>query len=505
MRSKKIYEVIKTTALAALLSAGAAAAEKSEAVLAGEKSSMPEFGLMDLPGLEADTADAASPYQIGVRAYLNGKDEEAISSLEAAIRLNAADERASRLLLKVYIRAINDSYDKGDKQKARSLVQKAYGRFPSNPEVKLMYSSTQEVRASARRTPAAPERAALPERSAAAPRPDRAPAPPQAEVVPSAPPATRPVTMQTGRRTAAATVPEPWAYAGGGRISVSYPGAAAAAFVSLAVLAALFYPQRSRQTALLLRMDDMRRALAEEEGKNAAIRKELDIWKGFGKQVEELELLRKTKEQVMYLELEKMKAEEERKFMAELSEKRREAERLARLELEALTARRSAPAAPVPETSPVAAPEPEPPPAPRFSPPKVPRAAAASMEDRILEMMADIAPPEREAAWERIAMQSAELYAEAPEEAVKFLRTIAGDENPLNRASIAGALAGIAAPETLDILMALYLDPSLEVRREALKRLNMLHKDTGVRIDEGYRARIAACLNVEKEKGEWVF
>ncbi len=119
--------------------------------------------------------------------------------------------------------------------------------------------------------------------------------------------------------------------------------------------------------------------------------------------------------------------------------------------------------------------------------------------------MADIAPPEREAAWERIAVQSAELYAEAPEEAVKFFRAIAADKEPLNRASIAGALAGIAVPETLDILLELYLDPGVEVRREALKRLNILNKDQSACVDAAYREKIVACLSEEKEKGEWVF
>lgn len=122
-----------------------------------------------------------------------------------------------------------------------------------------------------------------------------------------------------------------------------------------------------------------------------------------------------------------------------------------------------------------------------------------------MEILSNIAPPEREAAWERITVRAAALHADFPEEAMKFFRTIAGDENPMNRASIAGALSGIASPETVELLLALRLDGSIDVQREAYKRLKQLYLEPPAGLDRGVRARIAACLKEELEKGEWIF
>jgi len=496
MHSPGLFPVI----LAAALAAGYLPSASGEEAGARADLMQPVPDIMSMPGLDVTDRPApegSAPYRAGVKAYLEGKDDSAIASLEEAVKLDAADEKSSRLLLKVLVRAINDNYARGDGRKARSLVRKAHDRFPSNPEVRLMYSSITEAGESPRRPPA-------PERPSAVRAPARRSEPAPAGVTRVSVPAPVPAASPS------ASAPDAWIYAGDGRITLSYPFAAAAAASLLALAAAFVYPRLRGREELLLRIRELRGSMEEEERKNAAVRKELEVWKGFGKQVEELELMRKTREQVMHLELEKMKAEEERKIMAELAERRREAERLAAMEISALAAGRvqaPAPAAAVSPSSgaPAAAREPSPPlpPAPRSE--EAAPGTAAAREDKILEIMSDIAPPEREAAWERIAVQSASLYADFPEEAAAFFRTIAGDADPLNRASIAGALAGIASPETLDILLALYDDPSLEVRREVLKRLNMLDRAPVPGMDPLYRERIAACLNEEKRKGEWVF
>jgi len=462
---------------------------------------MPEFGSMtDSAGGASVQSGESTPYQAGVRAYLNGRDEEAISSLKEAVRQDAADERSSRLLLKVYIRAINGAYESGNRQKARSLVKEAHARFPSNPEIKLMYSSSQESRTSDPPATAAarPEPPPVRKKTQAAAgatgkthraeyrSPEDAAAPLQraAQPAPAAPPQ---------EKASPGTDPE------ADRITIPHLKAITAAGPLLLAVIALIYFQHRQQKTLLQQIEAMQKALTEGKGKSDALHKELEVWKGFGKQVEELELLRKTKEQAMHLELEKFRMEEERKIRAELAEKRRDAERLARLEMENQLARNAVKPAPQPGKPP------QPPAPPKPPPPGVAKNSSASRESQILEILSDIAPPEREAAWERISVQSAALYADSPEEAIKFFRTIAGDKNPLNRASIAGALAGIGAPETLDILLSLYQDPSVEVRREALKQFDILHKNADARIDAAHMERIAACLSEEKEKGDWVF
>jgi hypothetical protein len=123
-------------------------------------------------------------------------------------------------------------------------------------------------------------------------------------------------------------------------------------------------------------------------------------------------------------------------------------------------------------------------------------------ENNILNILAGITPPEREEAWERIAIRAADLYETSPEAAIKFLYDLSKDGNYLNRASIVGALAAIGAPATLNLLFELYNDASMEVRREVIKHLTRLQRNLTLPINEEYKEKIAGCLREEKTKGD---
>lgn len=498
------------------------AARPLEPGAAAEAASMPVMEEMpempEMPGDQTGSPEKLTPYQTGVQAYLKGNDEEAVSRLQEALRLNADDEKAKRLLLKVMLRAINGNYERNNYKKAHSLIQAARRHFPANPEVKLLYSSMLESGAAEKRklpaarpeNPPAQRTAATSRRLAAVRLPTTPPAPQKTVQIPevstpsrvSAPPLKSPAPKKT------AGAPEP----GAGRDNAAFFAAGAAALLLSAALFIFVYRQQKQQKALLLRIESLQKALVDGEVKKVEIYRELETRKNLEKQDEELAALRKAKEQRMYQELEKLKAGEETKILAELAEKRREAERAAHLELEAS----KVPSSFVPELLPD---QPAPPPAPGPAGTGGPRALPAyplpasgpgpaddkSQEDKILKILADITPPEREAAWGRIAVRVTDIYEASPEAAMKFLYELAKDENPLNRASIAGALAAIGAPAALDLLFELYTDASLEVRREAIKHLTRLQRDLTIPIDETYRGKISACLREEKAKGDWVF
>ncbi|HAF95315.1 MAG: hypothetical protein A2021_05660 [Elusimicrobia bacterium GWF2_52_66] len=462
-------------------------------------------GMEDMPGMADEQPGAPeklTPYQTGVQLYLKGSDGEAISQLEEALRLDASDEKAKRLLLKVMLRAINGNYERNNYAKAHLFIQAARKYFPDNPEVKLLYSAMSESNSAVKqKIPAArPEnppirlkRTIEVRRSTLAPAP--APAPQKTVQAPA-------VSMQNP----AARAP-----------SGSWPGNAAYLAVTAAALFIFIYSRRKQEKDLLRRIESLQKALVDGEVRNAEIYKELERWKNLEEQNKELSELRKSREERMYLELEKLKAEEEAKIMAELALKRREAERAASPAPEAGKNPFSAPCSQ--GTGEVSALPAESLPAggPKcvIPPPACPETglrpkagggvAAGPQENNILKMLAGITPPEREAAWKRIAARAADLYETSPEETIKFLYNLAKDENPLNRASIAGALAVIGAPATLDILFELYNDASMEVRREAIKHLTGLQRNLTVPIDEAYREKIAGCLREEKEKGDWVF
>ncbi|HAH31442.1 MAG TPA: hypothetical protein DCL44_03905 [Elusimicrobia bacterium] len=492
----------------------------------GEISSMPE-----MQDSQSVTPEILTPYQTGVQAYLHGNDEEAISQLQEALRLNAADEKAKRLLLKVMLRTINGNYERNDYKKAHFFIQEAHKYFPANPEVKLLYSSMLESKTATPRklSAARPEtppaiQAVSPAREKAGRGKDIVKATDVISTLPQPLPAVGGQAVVSSRRTVEAPQKAPHTpgdstqspttapssesrvlnknaqthYTGEGRDTAAYFTVIALSLLFSAALLIFVYLRQKQEKVLLLRIESLQKALVDGEVRKGEIYRELETRKNVEKQDEELAALRKAKEQRMYLELEKLKSVEETKILAELNEKRREAERAASLAKEVRKVPLPSPDSPETGEAPAL-------PAVALPASGLEHTPARPQENNILEILSGITSPEREAAWERIAVRAADLYETSPEAAIKFLYDLSKDANPLNRASIAGALAAIGAPATLDILFELYNDASMEVRREAIKHLTRLERDLTIAIDEKYREKISACLLEEKTKGDWVF
>jgi hypothetical protein len=121
--------------------------------------------------------------------------------------------------------------------------------------------------------------------------------------------------------------------------------------------------------------------------------------------------------------------------------------------------------------------------------------------------VSDQSSPALESARERIAIMAENLYEYAPLMAADFLQKMAANENPLIRANVIHALGRIAKPETIEMLFSLFADPDLRVRREVLKALKTLNQkilSRAVFIDPDIAHRIAAFIEQEKQRGEWI-
>lgn len=415
-------------------------------------------------------------YQTGVREYLNKNDEKAISCLKEAVQLNRGDERANLLLLKVFMRAIRGYYERGDYKKVHSLVKQAKEYFPSNPEMAVLYASVQEVfPLPVRKKPG--ERGAY-VLSAVKPRAER-----------------RHVVLDISTVAAPQIVIKPVsAPVAAKNISVFYAIAPAALMGGL--FFAIFMQFKKQKTVLKLQSRSLREALDKSEAEKAEILRKLEVQEGVLQCSEELHGFRKAQEQKICLELEEKKRGEEEKLMTELAEKRRIEEE--RLLLEFGLKKLSAQKPEVPKEKKLSVKLAE-------ARKSAEHTLAVRQEKRILGILVNVEPPERLAAWERIAYQAAGLYEISPTETLKFLKKLAGDENPWNRASIAQALAQIGTPAALDILLELAGDRDVEVQREALKHLKRLRSTGTVAVPDGYLQKIDDFLNSRKAGCDWVF
>ncbi|MDD2806767.1 MAG: hypothetical protein PHV33_14540, partial [Elusimicrobiales bacterium] len=258
MRRSASYYILAALSAAAL--SGRPAAGEPAGPL--EPPSMPELaGISELSGEAAENPEAMNAYQAGVQAYLNGKDDDAVASLREALRIDPGNEKAERLLLKVLLRGINDNYAAGNYRKARIYVQEARKRFPSNPEIKLLYSSIQERGAAPREEKAAPGTGTEPETSGAgnadrrkaprraAPRPAQTP-PAGQDLAPDKPPAA------AGERPKASPRRFP-------PLNEHLPELGGALLSALLLL--FFYLRQSQQKALLLQVENLQKALTASQ------------------------------------------------------------------------------------------------------------------------------------------------------------------------------------------------------------------------------------------------
>jgi hypothetical protein len=116
----------------------------------------------------------------------------------------------------------------------------------------------------------------------------------------------------------------------------------------------------------------------------------------------------------------------------------------------------------------------------------------------------EMTPPDRDEDAGRIAREAEAIYGESPEEALRFLRGLAGERSGPARVLLAPVLARVRHPESLDLLLELAADPRAEVRREVLKALKALAAEPDG-LPAAFLARARAVLHEEKAKGEWVF
>ncbi len=134
-------------------------------------------------------------------------------------------------------------------------------------------------------------------------------------------------------------------------------------------------------------------------------------------------------------------------------------------------------------------------------------AAQVKLEKKhILESLVRMSPEDLAGTQDHIGLRVLNLYEAAPAEAMKFLRTLAKDANPLVRLSIAPALARVAVPWSLDLMFDLALDVDSDVRRQVIKSLKDIKNTPAAfsALPEAFRRKINLFFEEEKKKAEWV-
>jgi len=190
--------------------------------------------------------EGAGFFQQGVKEYIDRNDEAAIGSLKKALEANGGDEKAQRLLLKVYFRAIHDQFEKRNYRRAWEYVEEAKRYFPFDSELSALSDSV---------------RKAVPPPAA----PPPAPAPPKA--------APRAATGPAVVRTAPASVPSP-APAPAPSSSREKAEETKGRYVSLGVILFLGVAvllQKNRQKALETEMKSVREKLNRLDTERAAL------------------------------------------------------------------------------------------------------------------------------------------------------------------------------------------------------------------------------------------
>ncbi|MBI4056078.1 MAG: HEAT repeat domain-containing protein, partial [Elusimicrobia bacterium] len=141
----------------------------------------------------------------------------------------------------------------------------------------------------------------------------------------------------------------------------------------------------------------------------------------------------------------------------------------------------------------------------RIPNPVSPLPVTPKIAEKKQDILFGVSSPEREEAWGRIASQAVQLHEASPQEAIKFVETLASDPDPYKRACIVPALEKIGTPKAWDILLGLVQDPHVDVKREALKCLeNFKRRSQENKLTESYRQIIEQALKQEREKGEWL-
>lgn len=413
-------------------------------------------------GATRSTSQEIDAYRAGVQAYLDGKNEAAVSYLEQALRKTPSNEKAKQLLLKVYLKTARLNYEKKDFEKVRSLIRQSNEFLPKSAELESLAKS---LPPSVEKSPPMENRSQ--ERKEAGPRPGKEPLPQKpkpavakAEAVPAFKITQIPVSISQNPKTTSASLQlldfskkksVAWAFLG--------------FFIALFVVgcAALWYGLWRIQKKLNVQIKKLQSSLEQRPAIEPVSKKEAEP-----------------------LPVPFQSPQKENGHVHE-----------------------PAPSPHFPPTVPsapaqtaVKAAKPAPVRSPSDADRMFIRRQEEKIEEKIMETLVDISPPDRRIAWERIADQAMDLYKSYPEGAINFLRHLSADENLWTRASIVAALARIACVPTLDILFELKEDPHPVIQREVLRSLKQLNLNES--ISNSYRTKIQQALQQEKEKGEWI-
>lgn len=437
--------------------------------------------LSSAPLNESSSSDssAADPYREGVQAFLDGNDEASITHLNKALDQNSQNEKAKKLLLKVYVRTIQAKIKIGDSQSAQNLILQSQKYLPFDPQIKSLYGSlTRAPLAEPPPQQAEPVRRVVKKETPKPKRQESAPvyAPPPAHDHEEAvhPPSLKQAPLSSTAQN------QPSFFHSNLFIYLLF-------FVGLVMALFFFFTLQNYRRTLLDQTRLFQETIKKEEAERTALRRDMEAKEEAEKRAAELAKIKRREEEHLHIEMDKLKRNEEKKMFAEIAEKRRQEEE--KMKAEWAEKRKTSPGG-VPFATSTAA--------------QLDLSLAKRQEEQILGVMGDIPPPERRTSWDRIADQVMSLYTTSADEALQFLKGLAEDKNPWTRASIVASLARIGTTTTLDILFKLLRDPNPDVQREVLRSLKFLLLYEKSPLPEAYRQKITAFLNDEKQKGEWV-
>jgi tetratricopeptide (TPR) repeat protein len=423
---------------------------------------------------QATPDDATVYFNAGTEQYLQGHLQEAVESLEKARALAPEDKRIKNLLIKILMEGATQNHVSHNYRKEMEYLEKARAIAPDSPKVQEMYKLTSDLLGSRQEAPLL-QTAGLDNKPA--PEPARSlRIPPREITVPRTPKKEKNATatqppINRGRPEARQHTAEPKPQPLLSREYVLYVCLYAAMLTLVCLLELVsFYIGRRRMRRIIKAGEDSARLQEEEKNKLLV---ELEKMK------ERVKYEHQAVEQLRE-ELKERSRREDEWMTTQMEQRSRELEQQARQEL---TGRRES------------------------------DDFLQQQEKKFMEYLgeesavSDQSSPALESARERIAIMAENLYEYAPLMAADFLQKMAANENPLIRANVIHALGRIAKPETIEMLFSLFADPDLRVRREVLKALKTLNQkilSRAVFIDPDIAHRIAAFIEQEKQRGEWI-
>ena len=413
------------------------------------------------PFLFAGNDEMSVYFNAATEKYLQGNFSEAVEDLEKAQLVEPANSRIKEFSVKILLEAATQNHMKRNYKQAFEFIKKAYAIDPENPGVKEMYRVTESLV-----NPKAEK--AIPAQESAI------------QLPPAAPREAKKVVLRNVSRAEAAKPVE--------RLTapVTAPPQPRTSYALLWIALATMALSAGACAGLVSRLRKTKKQLQETEGT--------------------LALLKDDRER-MHIEYEKAKEREKyehqiaEQYHRDLKEKNKHEEERMRMELELRT---------------------------RHIEEKVSadmmvkknrkdphhEAFLHQQQAKLIEClgdtseMGDVPSPAIESMRERIALMAENLYEYAPGAAMDFMRTMVKNEHPLIRTNVVSALARIARQESIELLLELYSDNDYRVKREVLKHMKLLQQRISAAaliLKPGVGERIAAVLQEEKTKGEWIF